>query len=239
MKMVEYSNPGDIDFAMLQNYVDILHNGRDDPSSEITMSANIFPQVFYLRYDYLCRFYMFKWIYHHEKDSVKAFDEIKINERLRRIQKDSILEHMYIKTSCFIFDNLISLYLINDIKYFVGIRLISPEDVQKIKEDILNLLDYLEEIAITAKYETGTDVYLYVSNINFENTYTYLQIHNYKISMIDAFLMNAAASLDESNFEKVKVWILSLRRLSTLISQSGELQRMKFFKNQREIVNTL
>ena len=37
----------------------------------------------------------------------------------------------------------------------------------------------------------------------------------------------------------LKEWIQSLKRYSTLISQSGEIQRMIFFTKQREIVDTL
>ncbi len=239
MKLVEYNKPLEIDYAMLQNYVDIINNGRDDPYSEMTIAANTFPQTLYLNFNYLARFYLFKWTYHHEKGVIRNYEEIHVPDRLKKIQKASVLEHMYIKTTCYIFDNLVSLYLVNDIKYFAGIRLISEEDVQNIKNDFHKMLDYMEDIATSAKFATGENVYMYVSNINFENTYTYLQINNIKLSLIDAFVLNAAASLDNENFEKVKTWVLSLRRLSTLISQSGELQRMKFFKEQREIVDTI
>ena len=40
-------------------------------------------------------------------------------------------------------------------------------------------------------------------------------------------------------FEHVKRWITSLSRFATLISCSGELQRIHFFKRQRAIVAEL
>jgi len=239
MKLVEYADPTEIDYAMLQNYVDILQLGKDDPYSELITSANVFPQSFYMKFDYLSKFFLFKWTYHNEKKQIKAYHEIETQDRLKKIMKDSVASHMQINTTCYIFDKYISQYLVNDIKYFAGIRLINNEDLQLIKKDFHNMLNYMEDIATTAKFETGTDIYIYVSNINFENSYTNVKILNYRISLIEAFILNGAASLDEDIYEKVNAWILSLRRLSTLISQSGELQRIDFFKEQRKIVDTL
>lgn len=239
MKILDYSNPTEIDYAMLQNYVDILRTGRDDPYSELTASANVFPHQLYIKYDYLTRFYLFKWTYHHEKGAIKTFEDVIVPAKLREIQEDSYIEHMHVKTTCFIFDNMICQYLVNDIKYFAGIRLISEENVQNLKEDLHRFMNDLEKLAMTARFETGNHVYFYVSNINFESSYSYLQVDNYNISIIEAFVLNAAASVDINNYERLKLWVLSLRRLSTLISQSGELQRIQFFKNQREIINTL
>lgn len=239
MKLVEYANPTEIDYAMLQNYVDLFRICKDDPYSEITSATNVFPQCLYLNYELISKFFLFKWTYHNELSQSQSFENIKITERLRAIQLDSVTEHRNLKTSCFVFDNLITQYLINDIKYFAGVRLISEQSVKALKEELLEFLDELEEIATTARYENGNSVYFYVSNINFESTYTYIRLQNYRLSMIQAFVLNAAASLDEENYEKVKTWVLSLKRLSTLISQSGELQRMQFFKNQREVVYSL
>ncbi len=36
-----------------------------------------------------------------------------------------------------------------------------------------------------------------------------------------------------------KNWISSLMRHSTLISKSGEIERIRFFKRQRELIDTL
>ena len=58
--------------------------------------------------------------------------------------------------------------------------------------------------------------------------------HVYKLSVVNSF-----ATRDEQVFNSVKEWIHSLKKFSTLISQSGEMQRIKFFKMQREIVEGL
>lgn len=40
-------------------------------------------------------------------------------------------------------------------------------------------------------------------------------------------------------FLSLKEWIQSLKKFSTMISESGEMQRIQFFQQQREIISTL
>lgn len=239
INLIDYNHPTEVDYAMLQNYLDVLNMSSDDPYSEITVSSNNLPQPFHFMYESLTKFFLFKWMYHHEKGTAKSYSDVTISDKLKKIHQESIAGHKNIKSSCFIFDNLMILYLANDLKYFSSIQLITDDELKVIKQDLLRLLDYLEALATTAKYENGNDVYLYVSNVNFESTYSYLRVHNSRISFIDIFLLNAAASVDEDIYEHVKTWVLALRRSSTLISHSGELQRIKFFKEQRKIIESL
>ncbi len=44
---------------------------------------------------------------------------------------------------------------------------------------------------------------------------------------------------DSEMFNSLKDWIQSLKKFSTMISESGEMQRIQFFNRQREIINTL
>ena len=84
-----------------------------------------------------------------------------------------------------------------------------------------------------------TYISIYISNINFEATYSYVASSVYHISLVRVFAINSFATYDEQVFNSVKEWIHSLKKFSTLISQSGEMQRIRFFKTQREIVEGL
>jgi len=111
--------------------------------------------------------------------------------------------------------------------------------VRKLKKELLELLDELEEIAVRGAFKSGKEVSIYIANINFEATYSYIATSSYKLSLIRLFAINSITSHDENVFRNVKEWVDSLRKYSVLISQSGEIQRSKFFKDQREIVNGL
>lgn len=240
LRLTEYINPGDADYAQLDEFNNLIDESRNDTYTEIGSSANIFPMTIFLNYNHLTKFFLFRWLYQWEGlDDIKSLDDIKITPRMEDIQKRYVEGVMHIKYTYYIWDYLIFQYLVNEIKYFASIRFITGEDVAALKEDILKFVDDMELLAAKGRYETGTKVQFYLSSINFENTYSYLQTDKYNLSHIKIFSLNGAVSLDEMMFLRLKKWIQSIKRLSTLISESGEMQRVQFFKEQRELINTM
>jgi hypothetical protein len=75
--------------------------------------------------------------------------------------------------------------------------------------------------------------------VNIETNYSYLLTQKYNLSLIWTFILTSVASLDEEAFYKMKSWFQSLIRTSTLITITGEKQRIVFFEKQREIINEL
>ena len=57
------------------------------------------------------------------------------------------------------------------------------------------------------------------------------------LTMLKSFTLNDATSPDEAIFQRMKQWMQSLIRTSTLISRSGEKDRIVFFEEQRRIVD--
>ena len=240
LKITEFVDPKEGDYSHMEEFVSIMNSSRKDVYREMASSANLFPQILYIGHDYLTKFYMFKSLYQTRGlDSVKSLEDITIPPKLDDIMKRYQEESTYINYTFYIWDYLIFVYLVNDIKYFASIRYITPEDVAALKEDLLRFMDKVERLATKGQFDTGNKVQFYLSSINFESTYSYFQTENMSLSHIKAFTLNAVVSLDESTCERLKTWIDSLKRLSTLISESGEMQRVKFFKEQRELVNSL
>ena len=109
-----------------------------DPKSVLSTASNMLPQAFYLKYDYLSRFRLFKWMYQHK-----------------------------------------------------------------------------------------------------QATYSYAGTENLEIGMIRIYSINSITSLDKAFCKSQKDWIKSLKRFSTNISVSGEIQRIQFFNTQREHIKEL
>ncbi len=80
---------------------------------------------------------------------------------------------------------------------------------------------------------------LYLSNIDFDLDYSYIKGKDYEQSFINIYQMNTLASIDPDICSMQKKWIESLRRYSTLITLSGEVERINFFKAQRELVESI
>ena len=118
-------------------------------------------------------------------------------------------------------------------------KLISTPDVMYLKNELQQLLIDLEHLSVKGEYSNGHELYIYLSNIDFEATYTYVANKDYQISLFRVYSINSMDSQSPQICEIQKNWIQSLRRHSTLISGSGEAQRIAFIEKQRSIIETL
>ncbi len=241
LKIVNYYDPTEVDYAMMDEYLHILIAGRDDPNSELFDCTNTLPPTFYGGYKYIERLHLLKSVYESgNTNNIKNFEEVKYSPRAEKFVREHIKETKQIKNSYFIFDPLVFQYLINDIFYFKSINLITDDDTAHLKEEFLQLLRDMEMLAATGiDKDSGQKVYMYIASINFEVSFWYVSINNYRISMLKVFVLNNFSSLDEDSFQIIKTRINAVLRSSTMISVSGERQRRLFFEKQREIINTL
>lgn len=239
-KSLRFYNLREIDYKMLEEFLGVLKYAAQEPYSDLVFTANIFPQYPSFRYPILGKYHSFKYMYLNQHlGEIQPFHEIDFPKNLEQIFKDIINESMNIKQSCYIWDSTIFHSIVKDIKYFQSIRLIREEDIKLIKDELHRLLIYLENIAANGRFETGNRVQIYISNIYSDTGYSYLETNSISLSMVSAFTFNYVVSLEAQTLARVKEAIISMKRVSTLISESGEIQRIKFFKTQREIIDTL
>lgn len=240
LQLTSYVNPAEIDYEQMQSYIDLLRDIRKDTDSEIGSASNIFSQTLYLNYKYLAKFHMYKSFHQSSAiDGIRSLDDIVISDRLADLYKRYAEEAMQISKTYFIWDKLIFYYLVNTINYYARIHYITQEDVFALKEDLLNFIDYLEVLATKGQYDTGASLQLYLSDINFDSSYSYIKTSHCNFSHIKVFTMNSVLSSDSVTFDNLRNWIQLIKRLSVLISESGEMQRVQYFKEQRELVNSM
>lgn len=241
LSLVEYIDPMEDDYKMWILYNERLKEAREDPASCNVECMNVLPSIFLLDYKYITRFYLFKWYnqYGHSENTVH-FRHIDSADKLLAIQRITAMESQHIKRTIYIWDPLIFQYIVNDIQYYSSVRLIDPEEVQQLKQELLVFMDKMELMASRGEYpETGNPIQFYISNINFDTSYSYLEAKNLRISIIRAFILNSVVSLDEKAYEIFRNCMQSLLKSSTMISVSGEKQRILFFEKQRQIINSL
>ncbi len=240
LKMTDYIDISEDDFVMYQEFVDVLKVVRNGLYSEYGFASSILTLHFIVEYEYIYKFYILKWAYQFgSPGSARSYSDIKIDERLRKNNEDFIKEALNVTYTYVIWDELLFDHLTNDIKYFANINLIKESEIQLLKQDLLKLLSDMEKMAETGCFNSGNKIHFYVSSLNFETTYTYLETSEYYLTLIKTFSLNEVASLDKEVFHKMKTWIQALKRTSTLISESGEVQRIAFFEKQRKFVENL
>ena len=240
MNISRQVNPTEVDYEMFEGHVNLLKSIKDEPETEIMEAGNIFSHYLYQDYEHLTRFHLFRWNQSSSYAEALPFHEIIIPERLRTLHKETCIYSKHIKSTQYVFDNMIFQRLTASIKYFARIQLIKEEDVALIKNDLIAFVNNLENMAVKGKHEeTGNAISIYLSDVNTDANYSCLKSNNIHMTLFKVFLLNAVVSFDEDVFNEAIAWIRSLQRKSTLISVSGQRIRADFFNKQREIIHTL
>lgn len=231
--LANYNNPQEADYEILQKYVYIINGAKDDPHSRMMVLTNSLPQAIYLQYKKMFAFFLFKWGLYNTPSPPKAFHEIIIPDRMQDIFKKSLSAQMQFNTTEYIFDKDIFLSLINEIKYFASIGLIKTQDVKNLRKEMHEILCYIENIAVSGKYENKKAAYIYISETRLKECYRSIKIKEHFISIMDTYLLNEAAATDQKSYEKINNWIYAKRQQSTLITQCADIQRIAFFDQQQ------
>ena len=212
-----------------------------DADAEQAIAGNSFPRMLYMRYEGLTNFKLFKWLYQQGlvDCSTTKFEDMKVPDALLRSYRDLLKEAQLMPATTLVFDGSCTKRWVNAICAFRNMHLITDQSVEMLKGELLHLLDELEEIAVAGQFRSGKPVSIYISDMDIEATYCYVAARHYRASCIEAFSINSLRSADPGMFEHVRRWITSLSRFATLVSCSGELQRIHFFKRQRAIVAEL
>jgi len=235
-----FSFPQEIDYDKIELNIDFFKSISQSENSETASALNQLPHEFFNEYQHLFKFYLFKWNFFNNNDKTIPYNQISISKEMCQLLKKYSLEKKKFKKANFIFDSRIFKIIVNEIDFFYSIRLIEKEDVLNIKGELFSLLDDIEKLALTGKFkETGNSVNLYISEIDVPTNYTYMESENFHLSIVKMFLLTSVSSTDENAFEKMKMWINALIKISTLITLTNERQRVMYFEKQRKIVNEL
>ncbi|MDR1500196.1 MAG: hypothetical protein LBI58_04365 [Tannerellaceae bacterium] len=240
LHVMRHEDPMETYYRAMSELLHYYKSVKGDPDVEWYTASNVVPHCFYMDHDYLSRFLLFKWMYQQVYAyNFKYFRDLVVPEKIRDMQLDYIETTKSLASATFIWDEMMFVSLLNELRYFCHINLITDKEKEVIKAELHSMIDILEDLAGKGHHENGCRVFFYVSSINFEASYSYLTSSTVKLSSIRLYSINTISTTDRHVFEHQQGWIQSLKKYSTLISVSGEMQRVQFLKKQRAYINDL
>lgn len=239
LNTVNHFDPLEACAIFLNEYIKIFHTLKWDPHSEMGLLSNVIPHTLCLKYGLLFKYRLFKWIYQNEHGNCKHFKELEIPQKLIDAQKEFVSTIQYIHAIDYIWDNRAFEPLVNDIHYFSKVHFITDEEKYEMKKELKELTYELESMAEEGKNKEGSKVGIYLSNLNLDTTYSYIKTDRLSLSLIRVYSIHSMVTQDTTMFKILKEWTESLKKVSTRISESNEVRRIQFFKQQREIIDTL
>lgn len=224
----------------INRFLEISKMIKDRTTLSLNAATNLIPFVFCEPYEYINRSRICRWL--HQSKLAKgtgSLKDIEISEKTFKLQKIIAQDMRSIPNSIFIWDtNTISSF-IKMVRILYNLRIVSSDDLKHIKDELHALIDDVEYVATYGRFRNGGNVYIYLSNINLEASYGYLESEKFKMSVIRIYAINIFDSQHPEICHLQKDWIQSLRRYSTLITESSEMERLNFFNQQHEQINSL
>ena len=211
----------------------------EDPFSKFELSHNLFPQVHSHMFYHLSKYNSFKWVYKNRSAKPTPFKEVEYPQSLYQMHKENGMATMNIKNTSYIWDYTIVEMLIRELKYFKNLGLLDNDDVAMLKEELYQYLQFIESLTVKGAFPTGNKVDIYVSSVNSDAAYSYIESSRFQISIIGVFDLQYVISTDSLAFDIMKKNIMSIKQGATLISGSSEIYRVPFFRKQYELVNDL
>jgi hypothetical protein len=225
----------------IKEYLDRLVAISNAQETEIIIAMNNILPFFFTHFNSLFKFSYFKYMQNNTKISLKnKFSEITLPEDLKEIKR-TIEQQIQVctKNVTFIIDSNIIHNLINDVLYFYKRNLISIEDLQALKSDMIKMIDLVEEMAQTGYFHESVEVQIYLSFVNVDSNSLYLKCDNKEQS---SFYIHNLAPINAANpavcsLHRKKIDVL--KKYSRLITQSNEIIQSAFFERQRENIRNI
>lgn len=225
--------------AYTEEYEYMLRDLSSHPSSSISIVINTIPQVILYPYEHLSKVKTLSWKYQMQSTPIpQKLSSINIDKNIQRKQEYITQNREAYSENTFILSRYIFSAFIQLIQYYHTLKIINDSEILIIKDELMELIADLEQLTKTDTLPNGNKVWIYLSNIDSESNYTYIKADDYQRASINIYHLNYMTTSDPYICEIHQKWIKSIKKYSTLISASGNIERKLFFEKQRELVRT-
>lgn len=212
----------------------------DSDNPEIICTLNHFLHTMFVGYEHLFKFIYYRWM-HQMTDMPLNFlySELVIPTEIKEIFDRMTLATSKIKKLSLIVDNNLFLDFIKEMQYFYVRGLLNELELNTLKTEFRKYLDDIEITINRGINSNGTQIEIYLSVIHISSTTTYASWDDNKES---AFWHHYGYPIYTRNKEittRHRLWIDSLKKYCTVISQSNELLQAEFLNKQRSYINNM
>jgi hypothetical protein len=240
IKMVEYVDPQQEDYAIVEQHNRDLEIVARDPGGMVVEVVNALPRGLYVRSEPLTRFFTMKWRHKHSPDDAIPFCGVHIPERMRRLDLEYIRRLHAISEMHSIHDGRMIENLIGEIVYFRSIGMLTDDETALLRDELLVLADYLESVTMSGTFpDTGNRMFFYLSHTCVESEYLLYRSKDFNLGMVKILERQYIGSPDGEVIDKFMKLSQAAKRMSVLMSGSNALQQTEFLASQRGIIMTL
>jgi len=224
----------------LQRNNEFIKKVASAQDSEVIMAFNRLSMIIHIKHDYVFKFLFYRYITQTSMMPLNyPFLDLVLPPQIKELREEYEYYFDQIKEVTFILDERLIIRFIQKIQYYYNRNLITKEEASLIQKDLKDIIDTTYIITQTGKNKIGSKNNIYLSFFDISSTSSYIRFDNEEliriwINTIIPVNMNGRDIIDIQ-----KKWFASIKKQSTLITQSGEEKQAEFLNTQREYVEHL
>lgn len=218
-----------------------LENFQKNKKISLKAAFNSIPYSFLLEYGMIAKFQLYKYIYQiSPSPNIGTLSDYNISDEIKTMQSEWLKAMRKVDNFQYILNKRLLLYVAEDIAQFYRMKLITTEEKELLKDEILMFLSDLEEMTVTGISKmTGKQIEIFLSHIHFDTSYIYYESEDMEIAHVRLFTINGIRSNNNKICEKQKRLLESLLHNSTRITLSNALFRKQFFRDQHKDISKI
>ena len=233
-------NPSEFFVISCQQHIRNILDINSSREIESIMVINQIPHEFILFYNHLHKFLYYRWMHQFQESSLKySYSDVTMPEELLNLQHNAKYCLKKIRNNTLILDSRIFINLIREVHYYHKRKLIDEADYLDLKNDLLGLIEKIEIIAQTGFYNSETKYNIYLSSLNVDSGSRFIKYDEQMKSIFFVSSMEPVVVTNTNLCKMHKKWLDSMRKYSTLITQSNEILQVKYFDKQRSNIEEL
>lgn len=223
----------------LTAYIQNMEKISKEENVEIMVAANRLMILTSVSYDYLFKFYYYKWVHQTQlkplnfslSDAVLSDDIIALRDKLK--------EYPSIGTHTYVIDNYFLKNTIREIQYYYNRQLISENEMLLLQKDLYKFVDVMEYILHQKTEKELCAKYIYLSTTQIESSGLYYKYGDKQmINLWISYGINIRS--DHPRIcNTYYSWFNSLKKFSSLISGCDEFLQTKFISRQRTYIREI
>ena len=240
LKILQFLDPQEEDYVIMEQHNRDLELVAADPAGMSIKIVNALPRGLYAKSEPLTRFFFMKWRHKFAPEKALNFCDVHLSERMKEINSEYCRIERCISEMHSIHDPRLVKNLVDEIVYYRSIGMLTREDAALLREELLKLVDYVENVSLTGYFpDTGNKMFFYLSHTWIETEYLLFKSKNFNLSLVKVMECNNIASYDKNILDRFMKTLLATKRMSVLMSESNALKQAEFFTLQRNIIKTL
>lgn len=233
-------SPQDSFLEMLRQNTEIFRQMSESKESELMISLNRISVLFYTLPENLFKFFYYRYLQKMGKFSTNfSFSELKVPSEIISLFEKHKRYSRNIKNVTYVFDHDIFIRVIKVVLYYYRRNLLTEEEFLSIRDDLFFIFDRIEKLSVKGVNEFGTNYSLYLSSLDINSNCLYGKYDDREFAQFFPYLDNPMIVYNEEVCAVQKKWIDSLKKYSTLITQSSEMLQSLFLNKQREYINSM